>query len=161
VGPDPATTSRKTREVPVRTWVWISLILQFIGYVFDVVWHGLLYPGVEPTTVGDMVRHLGTVHLPLYVGAASVVVSTSRALFGQIRRPPIGITLPIAFAGAVLSAAAEAWHAYSHLRLDTHSAPVAGILSVIGFLVVLIAMALASRVQRPRTADRNNERRTA
>jgi hypothetical protein len=149
------------REVSVRTWVWISLILQFIGYVFDAVWHGLLYPGVEPATVGEMVRHLGTVHLPLYIGAASVLVSTSRALSRQIRRPAIGIALPTAWAGAVLSAAAEAWHAYSHLRLDTHGAPVAGILSVVGFLVVVIAMALASRVQRPRTADRNNARRTA
>lgn len=148
------------RKVSVRTWVWTSLVFQSIGYVFDAVWHGLLYPGIEPTTVGEMARHLGTVHLPLYIGAASVLVSTSRALFGQIRRPAIGIALPIACAGAVLSAAAEAWHAYSHLRLDTHGAPAAGILSVIGFLVVVIAMALSSRAQRPR-ADTNNEPRTA
>jgi len=58
-----------------RTWIWASLILQFFGYVFDAVWHGLLSPGVEPTTVGEMVRHLGTVHLPLYIGAASVLVA--------------------------------------------------------------------------------------
>jgi hypothetical protein len=53
----------------------------------------------------------------------------------------------------VLSASAEAWHAYSHLRLDTHSAPVAGILSVIGFLVVVIAMLLSHRGRGRRVAE--------
>ena len=144
-----------------RRWVWVSLILQALGYVFDAIWHGLLRPGVEPTTVGDMVRHLGTVHLPLYLGAASVLVSTSRALLRQIRRSATGIALPTAVAGAVLSAAAEAWHAASHLRLDTHSAPVAGILSAIGFLVVVIAMAVSHGRQRRRAADTTGERRAA
>jgi len=92
-------------------------------------------------------------HLPLYIGAASVLVATSRALLRQVKRSATGIALPIAFAGAVLSATAEAWHAYSHLRLDTHSAPVAGVLSVIGFLVVVIAMLLSSRVRRRRAAE--------
>ena len=108
-----------------------------------------------------MVRHLGTVHLPLYIGAASVLVSTSRALLRQARRSAIGNAMTVAFAGAVLSAAAEAWHAYSHLRLDTHSAPIAGALSVIGFFVVVIAMAVSSGRWRRRTADTTNERRAA
>ena len=108
-----------------------------------------------------MVRHLGTVHLPLYIGAASVLVSTSRALLRQARRSAIGIAMTVAFAGAVLSAAAEAWHAYSHLRLDTHRAPIAGALSVIGFFVVVIAMAVSSGRWRRRTADTTNERRAA
>jgi len=108
-----------------------------------------------------MVRHLGTVHLPLYIGAASVLVSTSRALLRQARRSAIGIAMTVAFAGTVLSAAAEAWHAYSHLRLDTHSAPIAGALSVIGFFVVVIAMAVSSGRWRRRTADTTNERRAA
>ena len=144
-----------------RTWVWASLILQAFGYGFDAVWHGLLHPGVEPTTMGAMVRHLGTVHLPLYIGAVSVLVSTSRALLRQIRRSATGIALPTAVAGAVLSAAAEAWHAASHLRLDTHSAPVAGILSAIGFLVVVIAMAVSHDRRRRRAADTTDERRAA
>jgi len=59
-----------------------------------------------------------------------------------------GVALPVALAGAVLSAGAEAWHAHDHLQLDTHTAPVAGILSVIGFLVVVIAMWLSSRRRR-------------
>jgi hypothetical protein len=111
------------QDQSTRNWVWASLIVQFVGYVFDAVWHGLLNPGVEPTTVGEMARHLGTVHLPLYIGAASVLVATSGALLRQRRRSETDIALSIAVAGAVLSAAAEAWHAYSHLRLDTHSAP--------------------------------------
>jgi cytochrome bd-type quinol oxidase subunit 2 len=144
-----------------RTWIWASLILQFFGYVFDIVWHGLLNPGVEPATVGEMVRHLSSVHLPLYIGAASVLVSTSSAFLRQIRRSGAGIAFPIAVAGAVLSATAEAWHAASHLRLDTHSAPVAGILSAIGFLVVVIAMAVSHGKQQRRVADTTDERRAA
>jgi hypothetical protein len=144
-----------------RTWIWASLILQFLGYVVDATWHGLLNPGVEPQTASEMARHLSTVHLPLYIGSASVLVSTSRALQRQVRRFAAGIAQPIAFAGAVLSAAAEAWHAYAHLRLDTHSAPVAGVLSVIGFLVVVIAMSLSSWFHRRRAEDTTDERRAA
>ena len=112
-----------------QTWIWASLTLQFLGYVLDATWHGLLNRGVEPHTVGEMARHLSTVHLPLYLGAVSVLTATSRVLLRQVKRSATGIALPIAFGGAVLSVAAEAWHAYSHLRLDTHSAPVAGTLS--------------------------------
>jgi cytochrome bd-type quinol oxidase subunit 2 len=144
-----------------RRWIWASLILQFLGYVLDATWHGLLNPGVEPQTTGEMARHLSTVHLPLYIGAASVLVSTSRALLRQVRRSASGIALPIAVAGAVLSATAEAWHASSHLRLDTHSAPVAGILSVIGFLVAVIAISLSSWFHRRRAEATTDERRAA
>jgi len=59
-----------------RTWVWASLLLQGVGYLYDAVWHGLLNPGLESTTREAMARHLATVHLPLYIGAASVLLST-------------------------------------------------------------------------------------
>ena len=140
-----------------RTWVWAALLLQALGYGCDALWHGLLNPGVEPTTRSAMVRHLGTVHLPLYIGAASVLVSTSRALLRPIRRAATGIALPSAVAGALLSTAAEAWHAYAHLRLDTHSAPIAGVLSAIGFFVVVLAMALSRGGQR-RAAETTHAR---
>ncbi len=143
----------------IRAWIWASLALQFVGYVIDVVWHGLLQPGVEPTTVDEMARHLGTVHLPLYIGAVSVLISTARAF--QRRHGRSSPAVSIAFAGAVLSAGAEAWHAYSHLRLDTHSAPVAGILSVIGFLVAVVAMSLSGWARRRRARDRSSDRRAA
>src|SRR5262245_6687671 len=103
-----------------RAWIWASLVLQSLGYIYDAPWHGLLSPGVEPQTVGEMAWHLGTVHLPLYVGAVSVLVSTSTALAWRVPRTPAGVALPVAVAGAWVSAGAEAWHAYSHLHLDPH-----------------------------------------
>ena len=148
------------QEPLARTWIWASVVLQFLGYVFDIVWHGLLSKGVEPTTVAEMVRHLSTVHLPLYIGAASVLASTSAAFLRQRRRSAPGIALSIAVAGALLSVTGEAWHAASHLRLDTHSAPVAGILSAVGFLVVVIAMASHGR-RRRRAAETTDTRRAA
>jgi len=144
-----------------RTWIWASLGLQLLGYVFDAAWHGLLNPGTEPQTVGEMVWHLGTVHLPLYVGAASVLVSTSTALVRRAGRAPIGVALPVAVAGAWLSAGAEAWHAYAHLRLDTHSAPIAGMLSFIGFLAAVLAMASARWAGRRRASETSSRRRAA
>jgi hypothetical protein len=131
-----------------RTWIWASLIVQGLGYVYDAVWHGLLNPGFEPTTAADMMRHLLTVHLPLYIGAASLLASTSVALLRHLRRSHVGRALRAAFAGALVSAGAEAWHAASHLRLDTHGGPIAGTLSFIGFLVVLVALSLSSRRRR-------------
>src|SRR5262245_24071739 len=102
--------------------IWGAVAIQFLGYVIDVAWHGLLGPDGEPATRADMLRHLATVHLPLYVGAAAVLTSTGLALWRR-RRDTGGGALAVAFSGAVLSAAGEAWHAASHLRLDTHSAP--------------------------------------
>jgi hypothetical protein len=144
-----------------RTWIWASLGLQLLGYVFDAAWHGLLNPGTEPQTVGEMFWHLGTVHLPLYVGAASVLVSMSTALVRRAGRAPIGVALPVAVAGAWLSAGAEAWHAYAHLRLDTHSAPIAGMLSFIGFLAAVLAMASARWARRRRASESSSRRRAA
>jgi drug/metabolite transporter (DMT)-like permease len=132
-----------------RTWVWASLALQCVGYLFDAVWHGLLSPGVEPTTTPEMLRHLATVHLPLYIGAASVLVATFAAMLGHLRGSRVGIAaVAIAFAGALVAAAAEASHASSHLRLDTHSAPVAGVLSFVGFVVVVVSTRVSRGVRR-------------
>jgi hypothetical protein len=143
-----------------RAWIWASLVVQCSGYLVDIVWHGLLSPGVEPTTVGEMGRHLATVHLPLYLGATSVLVSTGTAFLRERRRGAPNRALSIAVAGAVLSAGAEAWHAASHLRLDTHTAPIAGILSVVGFLVVVLAISLSGR-RRQRAAGARDDRRAA
>ena len=63
-----------------RRWIWAALALQFLGYLFDVAWHGLAGPGGEPRTVSEMVRHLLTVHLPLYVGALAVLVTSAITL---------------------------------------------------------------------------------
>jgi len=59
----------------------------------------------------------------------------------------------------VVSAGAEGWHAASHLRLDTHHAPVAGVLSFVGFLVVVVAMSLSSWAERRRAAAATSDDR--
>jgi hypothetical protein len=118
-------------------------------------------PGFEPTTTTEMTRHLLTVHLPLYIGAASLLASTSLALLHQLRRSKTGRVAPAAFAGAVLSAGAEAWHAASHLRLDTHTGALAGTLSFIGFLVVLGTMWLSDRRRRHDRVETSKGRRAA
>ena len=33
-----------------RRFIWVSLVVQLVGYVYDAVWHGLLNPGFEPAT---------------------------------------------------------------------------------------------------------------
>jgi hypothetical protein len=144
---------------PPLTWVLLALVVQFLGYVFDAVWHGILRPGVEPATLADMTRHLATVHLPLYLGAAAVLGSTVWALRREMGRA--GVVLPIAVGGAALSVVGEAWHAYSHLRLDTHSAPLAGLLSLVGYVVAVVAVSLWARTRRRRGARRPDERRAA
>jgi membrane protein implicated in regulation of membrane protease activity len=72
-----------------------------------------------------------------------------------------GVVLPIAVGGAALSVVGEAWHAYSHLRLDTHSAPLAGLLSLVGYVVAVVAVSLWARTRRRRGARRPDERRAA
>jgi uncharacterized membrane protein YgdD (TMEM256/DUF423 family) len=134
-------------------WIWAALALQLSGYVFDIVWHGLLRAGEEPTTRSEMIRHLASVHLPLYIGAVAVLVATSVELLRRRASGAVARALRVAVAGAVLSVGAEAWHAASHLRLDTHEAPVAGMLSIAGFLVVVVAItrvAAAARLARER-----------
>jgi hypothetical protein len=145
-----------------RSWITVMLIVQLVGYIFDALWHGLLRPGAEPQTFNEMVRHLATVHLPLYVGALGVLVTTAMALSPRRMRPAdVSLELPLAFAGALLSAAAEAWHAYSHLRMDTHVGPIAGSLSFVGFLVVVAVMWLDSRRRRSRAQRAPDQQRAA
>jgi hypothetical protein len=131
-----------------KSWITVMLVVQFVGYVFDALWHGVLRPGMEPQTFGEMARHLATVHVPLYIGALGVLVATGVALLRRVERAQALGALPVAFVGAVISAAAEAWHAFSHLRMDTHAGPIAGSLSFVGFLVVVVA-ASGERLRRP------------
>jgi hypothetical protein len=133
------------------------------GLVFDGVWHGLLNPGFEARTVEEMVGHLATVHLPIYIGVLCVFLATGRALVEQWRRPAAGRALPIAFAGALLSVTGEAWHAYTHLQLSTHGGPIAAGTSLLGLMVVVIAVWTDGRAEHRRVAadlDRD-ERRAA
>jgi hypothetical protein len=138
------------RRTP-RTWIWAALGVQSAGLVFDYVWHALLNPDFKAVTVREMVSHLSTVHLPIYVGVVSVLLTTVWALVDQMRRSQVGMALPIAFTGAVISTAGEGWHAYTHLQLSTHSGPMAATTAFVGFIVVVTALWLAGkkRCQEP------------
>jgi len=153
-----ATSQNTRRRSDPRTWIWAALTLQFFGLAFDAVWHGLLNPDFKAVTVGQMVTHLSTVHLPIYIGVLSVLVSTAWVLVDQMRRSKIGGALLVAFAGAVLSAAGEIWHAYTHLQLSTHSGAIGGSLSFVGFIVVVTALWLAGRGSRRNTLEHRYER---
>jgi hypothetical protein len=148
-----------------RRWIWAALGLQLIGLAYDAIWHGLLHPGIEPQTRQEMIAHLTTVHLPLYIGVLSVFVTTVWALTqGMRERGGFGgkrygsPQLFVALAGALLSVIGEAWHAVTHLRLDTHSAPVAGSLSPLGFVLVAAAVWRAGRRSARDAADRDQRR---
>jgi type IV secretory pathway VirB2 component (pilin) len=149
-----------SRPTTRRRLIWVALGIQFLGLVFDYAWHGL-HPDVTPVTVREMIAHLSTVHLPLYVGVLSVLVTTAWALVGQMRQSQIGIALPVAFVGALVAAAGEGWHAYTHLQLSTHSGPIAGTTALVGFIVVVSAMWLAGRHEWRRAADGIDQRRPA
>jgi hypothetical protein len=144
-----------------RAWIWASVIVQLLGLTFDALWHGLLNPDFEAETVSQMITHLSTVHLPIYIGVVSVLLTTAWALVDQIRRSRIGLALPIAFTGSVVSTAAEGWHAYTHLQLSTHSGPIAAATALFGFVVVITALWLGGRRRRPPVADDVDERRAA
>src|SRR2546426_2108261 len=101
-----------------RGWIWAALALQALGLAFDGVWHGLISPGVEPTTFTEMIVHLGTVHLLLYLGVLSVVITTGWALVE--RRSGSAVAL----ARALLSTAPGGWARALHLRLGTRGGPV-------------------------------------
>ena len=131
-----------------RSWIWIALIVQWIGLVYEALWHGHIRPDFEATTVREMTHHLSTVHVPLYLGVALTFLATAWVLVDQLRRGGRGVAMPIAFAGAVVQVAAEIWHASSHLQMSTHLAPLAGSLSFLGMLIVLTALILGGRAER-------------
>jgi hypothetical protein len=125
-----------------RRWIWAALALQLAGLAFDGFWHGVLNPGVEPTTFTEMLVHLATVHLPLYLGVLGVLITTARALVERMSGSAI------AFSGALLSTAAEAWHASVHLSLSTRGGPIAEGVAVVGFVVVVTAVWVGGRQER-------------
>jgi uncharacterized BrkB/YihY/UPF0761 family membrane protein len=149
-----------SRRKKSRMLVWTALGVQLAGLIIDIVWHAL-HSGFAPTTTEEMLVHLGTVHIPIYVGVLCVLLTTAWALIDQARRPPIGAAFPVAFVGALISAAGEAWHAYTHLRLDTHSGPIAAGTSFMGFLIVVAAMWTSARRDRRRASADIDQRRAA
>ena len=105
------------------TWIRVSVIVQLVGLAIDGVWHGLLEPGAEPDTFDQMLVHLATVHLVLYLGIIGLFASTAWALVDRARRGTVGLALPVAFTGALIQTVAETWHAWMHLRLRPGRSP--------------------------------------
>jgi hypothetical protein len=143
-----------------RGWIWLAVLLQIVGLAFDGLWHGLLHPEFEATSVPEMAAHLGTVHLPIYLGVLAVFVTTTWALVDGLRRGPAGVALPVAFGGALLAMAGEAWHAHTHLQLSTHGGPLAGVTSALGLVIVIVAIWRSGRGPR-RHAGGSLDRRRA
>jgi hypothetical protein len=144
----------------LRGLIWASLGLQLGGLVYDIFWHAL-HSGFEATTRAEMLEHLGTVHVPIYLGVLCVVLTTAMALFRQVSLGDHGAALPIAFVGALISAAGETWHAYKHLQLATHGGPLAAAVSFFGFLLVVSALWLSRSADRGHLAGDIDERRAA
>ena len=149
-----------SRRRKSRILIWTALGVQLAGLVVDIAWHAL-HSDFEAVTTEQMLVHLGTIHIPIYVGVLCVLLTTAWALIDQARRPPIGAAFPVAFVGALVSTLGEAWHAYRHLHLDTHGAPIAGAVSFAGFLVVAAAMWLSGRRDRRRKTANVDQRRAA
>ena len=137
----------ETKARAWRRWIWTFVIVQLIGLGLDAVWHGALSRGVEPETLGAMVRHLATVHLPLYIGVLGLFVTAIWAAADPGRRAAAGLTLPLVVVGATVQLAGEIWHAYSHLTFRPNPFPeLAGLL---GLVVVIGATIVAGRARRP------------
>jgi hypothetical protein len=149
-----------SRRKKSRMMIWTALGIQFGGQIIDVIWHAL-HPNFKPITTEEMLVHLGTVHIPIYVGVLCVLLATAWALIDQARRPPVGATFSIAFVGALISTAGEAWHAYKHLQLDTHGGPLAAGIAFLGFLIVAAALWIGGRRDRRRAVDEVDDRRAA
>jgi hypothetical protein len=141
-----------------RRWIRAALGVQLVGLAYDAIWHGLLHPGLEPQTRREMLVHLVTVHLPLYLGVLGVLVTTAWAFAEAMRRSCAGLVWWIALGGALLSTLGETWHAVTHLRLDTHAGVFAGSLSPIGLLLVAVA---TWRARESSSATARRDRRRA
>jgi len=141
--------------------MWICLGVEYVGLAYDLAWHGFLNPGFGAPTMDEMVKHLSTVHLPLYLGVAGMLVSSTWALVDHLRRSERGLAIPVAFVGSLIQTAGETWHAYSHLQLITHMGPIALSVSFIVMVIVAAALVAGRRADRPRAAEVGERRRAA
>ena len=153
----------ETRSGAWRRWIWTFVVVQLIGLGIDAAWHGALSPGVEPETFAEMVRHLATVHLPLYIGVLGLFVTAIWAAADPARRADAGLALPLIVAGATVQLAGEVWHAYSHLAFRPNPFPelagFLGLVVVIGATIVAGRGAPAASGARSGSADRDHRAR--
>src|SRR5947199_4709467 len=110
---------RKTARILIGT----AFGVQLAGLIVDIVWHAL-HSDFAAATTEQMLVHLGTVHMPIYVGVVCVVLTTAWALIDQARRPPIGAAFPVAFVGALISEAGGGRRACMHRQRDSSDVPI-------------------------------------
>ena len=130
--------------------IWAAVTVEIIGLAIDALWHGLLAAEVEPQTRVEMVRHLASVHLVLYVGVAALFLATAWALVDQVRHGAAGVAPSLAFAGGTIQVIGEIWHAASHLHLQPNPTP--ELAGFVGLALAMVATAVAGR--RARRIDR-------
>jgi hypothetical protein len=130
--------------------IWAAVTVEIIGLAIDALWHGLLAAEVEPQTRVEMVRHLASVHLVLYVGVAALFLATAWALVDQVRHGAAGVAPSLAFAGGTIQVIGEVWHATSHLHLQPNPTP--ELAGFVGLALAMVATAVAGR--RARRIDR-------
>ena len=135
-----------------RFWIWAFVIVQLVGLAVDAFWHWLLHPDFEPQTFGEMVRHLVTVHLLLYIGVAGLLVSTAWVALALARRSGISRVPLLAVGGSVVQTVGEAWHAYSHLAMRPN--PLPELVGFVGLVITIIATITSGRGTR-HSADRD------
>ena len=130
-----------------RSWVWAAVIVEIIGLSVDAVWHGLIGSEIEPQTSGEMVRHLATVHLVLYVGVGMLFLATAwaarHAAGGRARRRLRGRGRP-AGGGGVARLLAPAVPAN----------PFPELAGFVGLAVVIVATIVAGRGARGAAIER-------
>ena len=129
-----------------RAYIWAALTVEIIGLAIDALWHGVLAEEVEPQTWVEMVRHLATVHLVLYVGVGALFLATAWALVDQVRHARAGAAPSIALAGATMQVIGEIWHAASHLHLQPNPTP--ELAGFVGLALVIVATAAEGRRAR-------------
>jgi hypothetical protein len=89
-----------------------------------------------------------------------LLVSTAWALAEQSRRAGRGLAIPVAFAGAAVQTAGEAFHVYTHLQLRPEGV-VPAMVAMLGLIVAVGAMALSRRGRQSRTTHGAGHRRAA
>jgi hypothetical protein len=139
--------------------MWVSVAVQVVGLVIDALWHGVLMAGDEPSTTREMAVHLATVHLALYLGVIGLFASSAWALIEQGARDPGGRGRLVAFAGAVIQAVAETWHAAGHLLLRPNPVPEA--FAFVGLVIVIAALVIGRRSAVRLARDDVDRRRAA
>ena len=131
-----------------RPFVWTALGIQGLGVVIEAAWHGALHSDGEEAAGRDVVTHLLSVHAIFFVGVLALLAATGWALMHRGQRAEGVLSMGLAFAGAIIQTAGQAWDVYGHLH-GTTGGPIAWTMIAAGPLIAATAPHLAGRPRRP------------